>query len=237
MAIGQHFHTTAFPPLAALPPSVQRGQDRTVLLPIRSGAREWGVLALCGWADQPQIVGTDNLAVQAALLGATLDRDRVLTALTEQQETLRAAYEREHTLSQTVRELGSPVIPLLPHVAAGAADRRDRPMRAQQITTEVLEQVSQQQAEVVLLDITGVPIVDTQVANSLLQTAQAAMLLGARVLMVGIRPEIAQSLVGLGIDLSVLVSYSSLATAIQALRLQESAARQTSLTYRLSRGA
>ncbi len=237
LTIGQRYPTTAFPPLAALPPSAQRGQDRTVLLPIRSGTRDWGVLVLCGWADQTLIVGTDNLTLQAALLGATLERDAVLTALTEQQETLRAAYEREHMLSQTVRELGSPIIPLLPHVLLvpliGAIDS----MRAQQITTEVLEQVSQQQAEVVLLDITGVPIVDTQVANSLLQTAQAAMLLGARVLMVGIRPEIAQSLVGLGIDLSVLVSYSSLASAIQALRLQESKVVRASLRYRLSREA
>jgi DNA-binding LacI/PurR family transcriptional regulator/anti-anti-sigma regulatory factor len=218
--IGQRYAATAFPPLAALPPSAQRGQDVTILFSIRSESRDWGMLAVCGWADQPLIAGTDTLALQAALLGATLARDTVLTTLTEQQETLRAAYEREHTLSQTVRELGSPIIPLLPHVLLvpliGAIDS----MRAQQITTAVLEQVSEQQAETVLLDITGVPIVDTQVANSLMHTTQAAMLLGARVIMVGIRPEIAQSLVGLGIDLHNLVSYSSLATAIHTLRLQ-----------------
>jgi rsbT co-antagonist protein RsbR len=57
------------------------------------------------------------------------------------------------------------------------------------------------------------------VASSLIHTARAATLLGARVVMVGIRPEIAQSIVGLGIDLSHLKMYSDLASAISLLQL------------------
>ena len=92
--------------------------------------------------------------------------------------------------------------------------------RAQQIIGGVLEAIEEQRAQTVFLDVTGVPIVDTQVASSLIQTAQAAMLLGARVVMVGIRPEIAQSIVGLGIDLSHLKMYSDLASAISMLQLR-----------------
>jgi rsbT co-antagonist protein RsbR len=73
-----------------------------------------------------------------------------------------------------------------------------------------------------LLDITGVPLVDTQVANSLIQTARAAKLLGAQVLLMGVRPEIAQSIVGLGVDLRNLTIYSSLAAAIEVLQRQPS---------------
>ena len=60
-----------------------------------------------------------------------------------------------------------------------------------------------------------------QVANSLIQTARAAMLLGARVILVGIRPEIAQSIVGLGIDLKHLVIQSTLANAIRMLQIKQ----------------
>jgi anti-anti-sigma regulatory factor len=151
-----------------------------------------------------------------------LDRDTVLTTLTEQRSTLQAAFSREQILSQTIRELGCPIIPLLPGVLLvpliGALDSQ----RAQQIIGTVLEAIAELRAQVVLLDVTGVPIVDTQVANSLIQTARAAMLLGAKVVMVGIRPEIAQSIVGLGIDLQHLTIHSTLASAIGRMQLQRS---------------
>src|SRR5207244_978323 len=137
-----------------------------------------------------------------------------------QQATLHAAYDRERLLSQTIRELGCPIIPLLPHVLLvpliGALDSQ----RAQQIIGDVLVAIAEHRAHTVFLDVTGVPIVDTQVAGSLIQTAQAATLLGARVIMVGIRPEIAQSIVGLGIDIRNLTMYATLASAISMLRLQ-----------------
>jgi DNA-binding LacI/PurR family transcriptional regulator/anti-anti-sigma regulatory factor len=219
VAVGQRVRVSAFPPIDMLPASVHQGQDLAVLCPIRTEAHDWGVLALCGWADQPLTAGTENLTIQAALLGATLDRNAVLTTLTEQQATLHAAYQRERMLSQTIRELGCPIIPLLPSVLLvpliGAIDSQ----RAEQIISAVLTAIGEQQAQTVLLDVTGVPIVDTQVANSLVQTARAATLLGARVVMVGIRPEIAQSIVGLGIDLQQLKIYSTLASAISMLRI------------------
>jgi len=82
----------------------------------------------------------------------------------------------------------------------------------------VLQGVSDHQAQTVLLDITGVPMVDTQVANTLIQVARTAALLGSRVILVGIRPEIAQSIVGLGIGLVSLATQPTLAAAIAALQ-------------------
>jgi DNA-binding LacI/PurR family transcriptional regulator/anti-anti-sigma regulatory factor len=219
VALGQRLDVSAFPPLGQLPMRTQQGQDLLILCPIRTQLRDWGVLALSGWSDQALTTGTENLRIQATLLGATLDRNTVLSALTEQQATLHAAYDRERTLSQTIRELGCPIIPMLPGVLLvpliGAIDSQ----RAQQIIGGVLEAIGEQRAQTVFLDVTGVPIVDTQVASSLIQTARAAMLLGAQVVMVGIRPEIAQSIVGLGIDLRHLKMYSDLASAISVLQL------------------
>ena len=68
-----------------------------------------------------------------------------------------------------------------------------------------------------LLDITGVPLVDTQVAAALIEIAQMVGLLGAKVTLVGVRPEIAQSIVGLGVDLGRLQTRPTLAAALQGL--------------------
>ena len=64
------------------------------------------------------------------------------------------------------------------------------------------------------MDITGVSVVDTQVANALLQAARAVTLLGAQVVLTGIRPEVAQALVGLGVELRGLVTRSTLQSGI-----------------------
>ena len=65
-----------------------------------------------------------------------------------------------------------------------------------------------------IIDITGVPVVDTSVASVLLQATHAVKLLGAQVILTGIRPEVAQTIVGLGIDLRGVVTYGSLQTGV-----------------------
>jgi rsbT co-antagonist protein RsbR len=72
----------------------------------------------------------------------------------------------------------------------------------------------------VIFDITGVPIVDTHVAQVLLQTTAALRLLGARVLLVGIRPEVAQTIIALNIDMGMLSTYPDLQEAVFALLAQ-----------------
>jgi DNA-binding LacI/PurR family transcriptional regulator/anti-anti-sigma regulatory factor len=221
LVTGQFVQLTAFPPIDQLPTSLQQGQDLVILCPIRTQEHDWGVLALSGWFGQQLMTSTEDLTIQATLLGATLDRDAVFATLAEQQATLQESYTRERMMAQTIRELGCPIIPLLPGVLLvpliGALDSE----RAQQIIGTTLEAIAAQQAQTILLDVTGVPIVDTQVANSLIQTARAAMLLGARVILVGIRPEIAQSIVGLGIDLKHLMIHSTLANAIRMLQIKQ----------------
>jgi len=124
-----------------------------------------------------------------------------------QQETIRA---QEAALA----ELSTPLIPISDQVMVmpliGAVDSR----RAQLVLEALLEGVASSRALVAILDITGVPVVDTQVANALLRAAQAVKLLGAQVVLTGIRPEVAQTLVGLGADLSGIVTCGSLQSGI-----------------------
>ncbi|MFP4440302.1 MAG: STAS domain-containing protein [Chloroflexaceae bacterium] len=88
--------------------------------------------------------------------------------------------------------------------------------RAQQVMEALLEGVAQHQADLVILDITGVSVVDTQVAQAFIQAAQAVRLLGAQVMLTGIQSQIAQTLVHLGVDLSGIQTQGSLQAGIAA---------------------
>jgi len=212
--IGRRYPVADFPPLALLPSSAAHGSATSLVLPLQTANRQWGFLALSGTIvpSETQFAesATDNLVMWATQLAAMLER-RELGA------SLRQSYENERILASTVRELGAPIIPLMSGVLliplVGALDSA----RAQQVISAVLDGIGQHHATVVLLDLTAVPIVDTQVANTLIQAAQAATLLGAQVILVGIRPEIAQSIVSLGINLQQIVSQPTLEVALQQL--------------------
>jgi len=87
--------------------------------------------------------------------------------------------------------------------------------RARDLTQQLLDAIRSWRALVVVIDVTGVPAVDTAVANHLLQTAQAARLMGATVIMSGISAANAQTLVRIGVDLSMLHTVADLRRAIE----------------------
>ncbi|WP_438014420.1 PAS domain-containing protein [Sorangium sp. So ce315] len=131
-------------------------------------------------------------------------------------EAERAALQEEIIAAQqaALRELSTPLIPLADRVVAmplvGAIDGA----RAELIMETLLAGISSQSAHTAILDITGVRAVDTLVANALTRTARAAQLLGTRVVLTGVRPEVAQTLVTLGVDLAGITTLSTLQSGI-----------------------
>ena len=130
---------------------------------------------------------------------------------------------------EAIRELSTPVLQLregllmLPVI--GMIDTQ----RARQLTEGLLQAIRAQRARVVIMDITGVAAVDSKVANHLLQTVQAARLMGAAVLITGLSAAVAQTLVAIGVDLSRLSTLSDLQSGLdEADRL---------LGYRVTRTA
>jgi len=113
-----------------------------------------------------------------------------------------------------LRELSTPLLPLSKRVVLlpiiGSVDTQ----RALQLIETLLEGVAEHRADIALLDITGVQVVDTQVANTLIQAARAVRLLGAQVVLTGIRPEVAQTLVHLGVDLGGILTRGTLQDGI-----------------------
>lgn len=172
-------------------------------------------------------------------LAAALMRERELDRLraslettvqertAELQEALRVVEQREAQLQQTladlrasqetVRELSAPVLPVLPGVLVAPLVGAIDAARAEVFVTNVLHAVERERADYVIFDITGVPLVDTHVARTILRAADAARLLGAQVVVVGIRPEVAQTVVGLGVALEQIRTFANLQQAISAL--------------------
>src|SRR5579872_2114245 len=87
--------------------------------------------------------------------------------------------------------------------------------RTQQLMERLLHKITETGSPMAVLDITGVPTIDTQIAQHLIETVSAVRLLGAEVILTGVRPVIAQTLVHLGIDLSSVVTRSSLAEGLR----------------------
>jgi anti-anti-sigma regulatory factor len=134
----------------------------------------------------------------------------------KQREFAERQHKEEIIEQQTaaLAELSTPLLTIsdttvvMPLV--GTVDSR----RVTQIMDSLLQGVATSRASIVILDITGVAIVDTQVANAFIRASQAVQLLGAQVVITGIRPEVAQTLVQLGVDLRSIITRGTLRDGI-----------------------
>ncbi len=142
-------------------------------------------------------ITADNLKL---LFGKLEERIRVVE---QQADTIRAQ-------GAAIMELSTPVIQLAEGIAVvpliGALDTK----RASQITEQLLSAISSKQIEAVIVDVTGIPIIDTSVAAHLIRTVQAAKMLGARCILTGISPPNAQTLAIIGVPLSDILTKGSL---------------------------
>lgn len=166
------------------------------------------------------------------MLERALDRARQQTVAAEQDKAeiaarevslqtangnLQAANDQLEDLLRLVRELETPVIPLLDHVLVAPLVGHLDTRRAEQVTQAVLDTVYAQKASTVIIDITGIQVMDTQVVQHLDRLAQAVQLLGAQVVMTGIRPEVAQTITMLGLTLNNIRTHSRLQDGVTAV--------------------
>lgn len=126
--------------------------------------------------------------------------------------------ERERTIlhqQEAIRDLSTPVLQvrerLLILPISGVID----PQRARQFTEQLLKGIRTNRAKVVVIDITGVAAMDSNIANHLVQTVEASRLLGAAVIVTGLSSEIAQTLVKIGVDLTKMTTVGDLQGGIE----------------------
>ncbi|WP_437511065.1 STAS domain-containing protein [Sorangium sp. So ce1099] len=167
-----------------------------VYAPVRDGSD--GIVGVCHYGVEI----TEQVRARQAAEAKAEELQRSAELIAAQQETIRA--------------LGTPLLPLAKGVLAmpliGPIDAR----RSEQIMEGLLLGVAKEGASMVILDVTGVETIDTQAADAVVRAAQAVRLLGARVLVTGIQPSMAQVLVQLGVDLRGIATYSTLQSGIAA---------------------
>jgi anti-anti-sigma factor len=193
-----------------------RGLTALALVPMRVGQEGIGFLSIerhqAGSFDRESLRFCETVVSQSAVAMRNL---KLVEQTQSQLAELQKSYSEAARLADTVRQLSSPVIQVWQDVLVlplvGPIDSR----RATRIMEDLLQGISDHQAEQVIIDITGVPVMDTTVVHYLLQTIRAASLLGAKCMLVGIRSEMAQTIVELGLDLRDITTHSNLRTGIQ----------------------
>ena len=202
--IGQHF--SCFYPAEA----VQRGLPEQEL---KAAAQE-GRFEDEGWR-----VRKDGKKFWAnVIISALRDKDGTLRGFSKVTRDLterKQAEEQIQQQSKEIMELSTPVMQVWQGVVVAPLIGSLDSNRTQQFMERLLNRIVETNSPVALVDITGVPTIDTQTAQHLIETISAVRLLGAQVVLTGVRPAIAQTLVHLGIDLSDIITRASLSTGLQ----------------------
>jgi PAS domain S-box-containing protein len=169
----------------------------------KDGSRFWANVIITPLRDQ-----TGNL----------LGFGKVTRDLTDRQK----AEETIARQAQEILEVSTPVVQVWDGVMAAPLIGTLDSQRTEQFMERLLQGIVDTNSQVALVDITGVPSIDTQTAQHLIETVTAVRMLGAQVVLTGVRPTLAQTLVHLGIDLSHIVTRSSMSAGLRvALELLE----------------
>jgi anti-anti-sigma regulatory factor len=228
-----------FPSRQLVPPGILPQQESYTLMvqALYFQDEQIGFMLLDGSQRDGDVYDTLRAQISSALQGALLLRERkqaeealerayaeVEQQVQERTEELRREQEESARLQQEViesqqraiRELSTPIIPVLEGVIIMPLIGSIDTMRARDVTRNLLAGIGEHRARVVILDITGVPIVDSGVAAHLNKTIQAARLKGARAIVTGISEAVAETIVDLGIDWSGIKTLSDLRTGLRA---------------------
>lgn len=156
-----------------------------------------------------------NATLETQIENRTMELQEALASVEAQAAEKQKLLDEVAEQREQIRDMSVPVLPVSRHTLVmplvGTLDSQ----RLSLLQDEALTAIERTRARTLLLDITGVPIVDSQVAQGLIGTIQAARLLGAEPVLIGIRPEVAQALVALGINLSGLRTASDLQSALR----------------------
>jgi DNA-binding LacI/PurR family transcriptional regulator/anti-anti-sigma regulatory factor len=231
---GQRFRSQELIPEGMWP---QRRRYSFMIEPLHFRDHQLGFVLFEVGPQDGKIYETLRRQVSSALRGVLLlqERERAETALEqayaeverqvvertaelkrEQEESARLQQEVIEAQQRSIQELSTPIIPVLEGVIVMPLIGSIDTLRARDVTRSLLAGIREHNAKVVILDITGVPIVDSGVAAYLNKTVQAARLKGARTIVTGISEAVAETIVDLGIDWSGIETLRDLRTGLRA---------------------
>jgi rsbT co-antagonist protein RsbR len=148
------------------------------------------------------------------VLGVVVWFDDITERVLKQQEEARQMDVKIRNQAEALQELAAPLLPVAEGVLVMPLIGRIDGARAQMVMQTLLDGVVRHQARTAILDVTGVRQVDTGVVRAIVEAARAVRLLGTEAIVTGIRPEVAQTPVELGVELRDLVALSDLKSGI-----------------------
>ncbi|WP_437651382.1 substrate-binding domain-containing protein [Sorangium sp. So ce362] len=195
----------------ALPPA-HAGARTAVALPLQARGTVLGALVLSSRRSGACRQGDVSFLVRVAgTVAVGVENARLFRRISERSAALERANEQQAAMLQTIRQLSSPVVPIADGIlvmpVVGVMDAE----RSGNFIESMLRAIGAQRARVVLIDVTGMAVVDASAASQLVKAAQAAALLGAEAVLVGMTPEAAQMMVAQGLDVGAMVTQANLA--------------------------
>ncbi len=181
-------------------------------MPLRARGSVVGVLVLgseredaCGSDDVPfleRVAGTAAVAIENA---------RLFSRISERTTELERSNQLQESMLRTIHELSSPVVPIADGILVMPVVGTMDAQRSSHFIASLLKEIHEHDAQVVLIDVTGMAVVDATAANQLVRAAQAAALLGAEAVLVGVTAGAAQMMVAQGLDVGAMVTHVDLA--------------------------
>lgn len=170
---------------------------------------------------QAETISQQLSAANATLESRVEERTEALQKIADEQravvERLEESLKAQQLLYQTVLNMAVPVIPVSDDALVvpliGIIDNE----RMHHLLHSALQSIEQTRARVLIVDVTGAAVIDSHVAAALLRVAQSARLMGTETILAGIRPEVAQALVGLGANLDNLRTTATLQSALMLI--------------------
>jgi ABC-type sugar transport system substrate-binding protein/anti-anti-sigma regulatory factor len=189
----------------------ERGIRTIAAIPLATRGQVLGALVL--ESELPDACRPQDLVLLeqiASAVGAAIENVRLVGQVAQRVAELETISQHQALLIETIMEISSPAVPIAKGILVmpliGVIDSQ----RASRFMETLMSEIGNHHAAVVLIDISGVSIVDTSVANYLIQAARATRLLGAEVVLVGISPPVAQTIVHLGVDLTGIITRADL---------------------------
>ena len=170
------------------------------------------------WEGEGELLSRDGVIIPVSQVIVPIrdkeGRLRAMATIVRDMRPYRQLEEQVRNQDALLLEMSTPMIPITSSIVVMPLVGRMDSSRAEHVVSTALEGVQASQAKVVILDITGLRYVDTSVAGTLMNAARALRLLGTRAVLTGIRAEVAQTLVGLGVDLTGITTLTNLQSGI-----------------------
>ncbi|WP_437512895.1 substrate-binding domain-containing protein [Sorangium sp. So ce1099] len=188
-----------------------KGAHTLVGVPLLAGGSAFGALVL--ESGRRAACSLDDLTLierVADTMAVALENAQLVHRITERTHELEHANRHQASLLDTIRELSSPVVPIARNILVMPIVGTMDAQRSGRFIESMLRDITEHQARVVLVDVTGMAFVDAASVEHLLRAARAARLLGAEVVLVGITPAAARLMVEQGVDLGSVITRSTL---------------------------